>query len=57
MKDQHKTAEKEQNGYKQSISYRIQNTAYRDAQWTQWEPQQHKKDSVRFEGFTNLNEE
>ena len=54
MKEQIKTLEKtKQNGDKQSIGCRVQNTGYKDAQGTQRGPQQHKKDPVRIEGYTN----
>ena len=45
MKEQFKTPEKraKQNGNKQSIRYRVQNTGYKDSQETQWILQQHKE--------------
>ena len=41
-----------QNGDKQSIRCRVQNTGYQDAQGTQWALQQHKNDPIRSEGDT-----
>ena len=45
MKEQNKTSEKtnKQDGNKQSIRCRVQNTGYQDAQGTHWVLQQHKK--------------
>ena len=54
MKEQIKTSEKELNKMETSnIRCRVQNIVYKDVQG----PQQHKKDPVRNEGFTNCNKE
>ena len=54
MKEQIKTPEKELNdGDKQSVRCRVQNTGYKDARGMQQGPQQHKIDTVRNEGYTN----
>ena len=54
MKEQNKTPGKKpkQNGDKQSIRCRVQNTAYQDAQGTHWVLQQYKKDPGRNEDYT-----
>ena len=44
-----------QNGDKQSIRYRVQNTGYKDAQGIQWVLQQHKKDPGKNEDYTKWN--
>ena len=41
-----------QNGDKQFIRCRVQNTGYKDARGTQLGYQQHKKDPGRNEGYT-----
>ena len=53
MKEQNSRKRTIQNGDKQSIRCRVQNTGYKDAQETQWVLQQHKTDPIRNEGDTN----
>ena len=43
MKGQNKTPEKELSKMETSKIGRAQNTGYKDAPWTYWETQQHKK--------------
>ena len=58
MKEQIKTPGKELNEMEISnLSDAEINTVYKDAQGTQWGPQQHKKDPVRNEGYTIWNKE
>ena len=56
MKEQIKLQKKtKQNGDKQSIRCRVQNTRHKDAQGTYWVLQQHKKDSHKNEDYIKQN--
>ena len=55
--DQNSKKRAKRKGNTQSIRCRVQITGYKDAQGTQWGPQQHKKDPVRNKGYINLNKE
>ena len=52
MKEQNSRKRTKQNGNKQSIRYRVQNTGYKDAHGIQWVLQQHKKDPGKNEDYT-----
>ena len=54
--DQKSRKRAKRNGDKQFIKCRVQKTGYKDVQGTELtelRPQQHKKDPVRNEGYTN----
>ena len=53
MKEQNKAPDQELNKMEISISLRVQNTGYKDAQEAQWALQQHKNDPIRNEVNTD----